>query len=107
MVKKLDVIFSKFIRGRDGKCLRCGKTENLQCSHISSRKSLSGRWNDKNAIALCYACHFYFWHKEPILAAEWLKENYPEYYEEGKRVKQTTVKNQNLEELYKYYQSKL
>lgn len=103
LTKKLDILFSKFIRTRDGRCLHCGKTENLQCSHIAGRKSLAGRWNDKNAITLCYACHFYWWHKEPVEAAEWLKNNYPEFYNEGVRIRQTTVKNLDLNALVEKY----
>ena len=60
--------FSLFIRQRDGKCLRCGKTEGLQCAHICSRRYLSVRWFEWNARALCLGCHK--WETEQPLAAE-------------------------------------
>ena len=107
MVKKLDVVFSKFIRQRDKKCLRCGRTDTLQCAHIAGRRSLAGRWNEDNAITLCYACHLRWSHQQPLEFVEWLKENYPHYYEGALEVRRTTVKNLNLEELYKFYQDKL
>jgi 5-methylcytosine-specific restriction endonuclease McrA len=108
MVKKLDVIFSKFIRKRDGHCMKCGRLDGgLQCAHIAGRRSLSGRWNEKNAITLCYFCHLRWSHQNPLEFTVWLKENLPEFYEEGLRVTKTTVKNLDLEALFKYYQSKL
>lgn len=103
LVKQLDILFSKYIRQRDGKCLRCGRTDTLQCAHIAGRRSLSGRWNDKNAITLCYTCHLRWSHQNPIEFSEWLKETLPEYYEEGRRIIKTTVKNLNLEELIEKY----
>jgi len=101
MVKKLDVLFSKFIRNRDGKCLKCFRTDTLQCAHLAGRGNLAGRWNKNNAITLCYTHHIFWAHKEPIEFSEWLKENYPIYYEEAKKVKRTIVKNMDLEEVYK------
>ena len=103
LTKKLDTLFSLWIRKRDKHCLKCFRTDTLQCSHISSRKSLAGRWNDKNAITLCYACHIYWRHKEPVEAAEWLKTNYPEFYNEGIKVRQMTVKNLDLNTLIEKY----
>lgn len=90
--KKMDIVFSELIRARDKKCLRCGKTDNLQCSHLASRKHLAGRWNEHNAITLCVGCHLYFWHKEPVLASEWLKNTFPSLWEECQDVKNQTLK---------------
>jgi 5-methylcytosine-specific restriction endonuclease McrA len=102
LTKKLDVAFSKFIRNRDGHCMRCGRTDGgLQCAHIAGRRSLAGRWNKKNAITLCYACHLRWSHQNPLEFSEWLKATLPEFYEEGRRVIRTTVKNLDLEALYK------
>lgn len=100
VIKRLDVLFSKYIRKRDGRCLHCGRSDStLQCSHIAGRKSLAGRWNEKNAITLCTGCHLFWWHKEPVEASNWLKENYPEYYQTALEVRRTTVKNLDLNEL--------
>jgi 5-methylcytosine-specific restriction endonuclease McrA len=102
-INRLDILFSKWIRNRDKKCLRCGRTDTLQCCHIAGRRSLAGRWNDKNCITLCYACHLRWSHQNPLEFAEWLKKDLPEFYEEGLKVTRTTVKNLDLEELIKKY----
>jgi len=57
-VKKADGLFSKFIRERDGKCVRCGKTEYLQCSHFWPRAISSTRFDPENCDTLCYGCHY-------------------------------------------------
>ena len=56
--KKADAEFSKWIRSRDGKCARCGKTEYLQCSHFWPRANSSVRYYPENCDALCYGCHY-------------------------------------------------
>lgn len=52
-----DSYFSKWIRARDGKCLRCGTTENLTCSHYKRRAISITRFDPENCIALCAICH--------------------------------------------------
>lgn len=46
------------IRERDGKCVRCGKTEYLQCSHFWARAISATRFDPDNLDALCYGCHY-------------------------------------------------
>ena len=79
--KQCDELFSKIIRLRDKKCLKCGTNKNLQVAHLISRKNLAHRWDENSAITLCYACHLYWYHKEPIEAAEWLKRLFPNFYD--------------------------
>lgn len=55
--KTADSYFSKYIRERDGKCLRCGTTENLTCSHYFRRGISATRYDPKNNITLCAECH--------------------------------------------------
>lgn len=55
---KADKLFSQYIRSRDGKCKRCGKTEYLQCSHFWARANSATRYYPANCIALCYGCHY-------------------------------------------------
>jgi hypothetical protein len=57
-VKKADAAFSKWIRERDGKCVRCGKTEHLQCSHFWPRAASRTRFDPENCDTLCYGCHY-------------------------------------------------
>jgi hypothetical protein len=60
---KVDSLFSKHIRSRDGwMCQRCGgeyvpPTRALHCSHYYKRGIHATRFNEDNCIALCYGCH--------------------------------------------------
>jgi len=108
--KKLDVLFKKFIRTRDKRCLHCGCLENLQASHsipVSHGNRL--RYDEKNVITLCYHCHLNWWHKNPIEAGEWFKNKFPENYEYIERVKNERVKFtvEELEDLIAKYKKLL
>lgn len=78
-IEKLDILFSKLIRLRDGRCLRCGTLQGLECSHTVTREDLNLRWDFMNAITLCYRCHAN-WHKYPEEGKEWMLRKYPEFY---------------------------
>lgn len=65
LIKKLDKLFSEIVRA-DGHCARCGKTKNLQCAHIISRRVMRLRWYLDNALCLDYACHIFWCHRNPI-----------------------------------------
>lgn len=59
-----DIAFSRFIRKRDGECMRChakgyGKDgiSGLQASHYFGRGRESTRFDPQNVDALCAACH--------------------------------------------------
>ena len=66
-VKKLDAIFSKYIRRRFAEdniseCYTCGKKDhwkNLQCGHFMSRRFYSTRWDDKNCQVQCAGCNVF------------------------------------------------
>ena len=66
MIKKLDTIFSKFIRLRDtdeygyGRCITCGETfhyKELECGHFRSCRHKTTRWLPENANAQCTECN--------------------------------------------------
>lgn len=76
-MRSLDNVFSRIIRARDGRCLHCGATESLQCSHVLPRTYFSVRWEEDNAITLCYRCHLQWWHKYPHEAVEWFDSEFP------------------------------
>ena len=66
MIKKLDTIFSQFIRLRDtneygrGRCITCGEWfdyKELECGHFRSRRHLTTRWLPENAHAQCTECN--------------------------------------------------
>lgn len=53
-----DKLFSLFIRARDGKCMRCHRTDlPLDCSHYWERGKTGTRFDPDNCIALCRDCH--------------------------------------------------
>lgn len=63
--KKADILFSKWIRERDQKCLRCGKTTNLTCSHYWSRIHSATRYDPDNCDTLCWLpCHYTWEHEK-------------------------------------------
>ena len=59
---KADRLFSLYIRARDKCCVKCGRTQNLQCAHVFSRSYLKVRFDPRNAVALCAGCHKYLTH---------------------------------------------
>lgn len=63
-IDKADSIFSKYIRIRDGQCVRCKKLgegeegiDGLQNSHYFGRGRESTRFDPLNCDTLCYGCH--------------------------------------------------
>lgn len=67
---KADKLFSELVRSK-GFCLRCRRTDNLQCSHIRSRRFSATRTDLANAQCLCAGCHRYFT-DNPVEFTDWL-----------------------------------
>ncbi len=67
LVKKLDTVFSIYIRRRYAKdniaeCVTCGKQDhwkNLQAGHFMSRKHYATRWDEDNVEVQCMGCNVY------------------------------------------------
>jgi hypothetical protein len=67
LVKKLDTIFSIYIRRKNSKdniaeCVTCGKQDhwkNLQAGHFMSRKHYATRWDEDNVGVQCMGCNVY------------------------------------------------
>tara|TARA_R110000764_G_scaffold227080_1_gene317032 strand:+ start:192 stop:569 length:378 start_codon:yes stop_codon:yes gene_type:complete len=82
IVKKLDTIFSIYIRRRYSKddiseCVTCGKQDHwksLQAGHFMSRKHYSTRWDEENVEVQCMGCNVYR-SGEQYLFAKYLGEN--------------------------------
>lgn len=109
---KLDKVFSLIIR-LDGYCIKCGKTENLQCSHIHSRAKKSVRWDLLNAFCLCSSCHLYWWHQHPIEAGKFTvvtlgQSEFDKLYDRAMFTKKWTVEEMqdHLKYLEGIYESK-
>src|SRR5437588_13104914 len=74
-IHELDMLAKAVIIERDGKeCLRCHRTENLHSSHIFPKgKYPKLRFDIDNLKLLCMGCHLFWWHKNPVLAGEWVR----------------------------------
>ncbi len=68
LIKKLDTIFSKYIRLRDAdkegycRCCTCGEKyhwSKIQAGHFISRKYYATRWDEKNTNAQCIKCNVF------------------------------------------------
>ena len=68
LVKKLDTVFSLYIRLRYAdnrgmaKCFTCGKVDHwkkLQAGHFQSRRHYSTRWHEDNVQVQCQSCNLY------------------------------------------------
>lgn len=66
-VKRLDEVFSRYIRLRDthsgtGQCITCGASirfETCDAGHYISRRHMATRWNEENVHAQCVECNRY------------------------------------------------
>lgn len=74
---KLDSVFSKFIRQRDGRCVTCTNPKGLPLTngHLFSRVALSTRWNELNSHCQCTGCNLYHEHDAGRYTA-WFLEKY-------------------------------
>lgn len=69
IVKKLDAIFSQYIRLSNSKdlhctCVTCGKVGHwkngsIQAGHFMSRKHYSTRWDERNVKPQCIGCNMF------------------------------------------------
>lgn len=76
LIKKLDTIFSEYIRRRYAKnniaeCVTCGKKDHwkkLQAGHFMSRKHYSTRWDEDNVEVQCNACNVFRYGEQYLFA---------------------------------------
>jgi len=62
--KRLDAVFSKFIRHRDnGQCFTCpnkNHPKKMQNGHFVPRQYLAVRYDERNCNCQCYACNMLY-----------------------------------------------
>jgi len=105
LVKKLDAVFSQYIRLKDSvggfaTCFTCGKKDHwkkLQNGHFQSRKHYATRWDEQNCQVQCAGCNV-FRYGEQFLFAKYLDERFyaglsDELYYKSKQI----VKYSNVE----------
>jgi len=79
LIKKLDTVFSEYIRRRYAvneiaTCITCGKKDHwkkLQAGHFMSRKHYATRWNENNVEVQCSGCNV-FRYGEQFLFAKYI-----------------------------------
>ena len=111
LVKKLDVVFSQYIRLKNSKngictCVTCGKkghwkTGGIQAGHFMSRKHYSTRWDEDNVKPQCVGCNMFRsgeQYKYSLYLGKQLSENL--HQKSNKIVKFTSIE---LEEMFKHY----
>ena len=85
LIKKLDAIFSEYIRRKHAdengivKCYTCNvkkfwKGEGMQNGHFISRKSRILRWDERNCRSQCYSCNCHFYGRQYVFALNLNKE---------------------------------
>lgn len=117
-VKKLDEVFSKFIRlsySNDFErvqCYTCGKIDhwkNMQCGHYISRQYMSLRWDEDNCRVQCAGCNVFKHGNYTEYAYRLLKEIGRKGIDSLMNKKQT-IKQWRIPELMKqieYYKEKV
>ena len=114
LVKRLDQVFSLYIRLRDSnnqmvKCFTCEKVshyrKNMQCGHFQSRAKYSTRWDPNNCEVQCYGCNVMQQGKQYQFGLN-LDKKYGDGTAQKLLIKsQKTVKfsDHDLQEMIKYY----
>ena len=109
LIKKLDTVFSLYIRKRDKRCVICGTKDNLTCGHLITRAKYSVRWDEDNAFAQCTSCnmkHEYY----PEIFTQWFIKThrlstYTKLIERSNKIRKFT--NEDLIELCADYALKV
>jgi len=109
LIKKLDAVFAKYIRARDGnKCVLCGSIKNPQCGHLVKRGKHSTRYDESNCNCICSSCNYKDNFEHDHYVIWWVKNYglipYQDLIERSKGLKQW--KRYELEELITKYEEK-
>lgn len=110
LTKKLDVIFSQYIRRRKAvkgiaECVTCGRKDEwkkLQAGHFISRTKRSVRWDEDNVQVQCYSCNIHGQGQQYLYSLYLGAERSLELYEESLYGKDFSV--EEMEGMIDYYQ---
>ena len=76
--RELDELCRRACFARDQhRCQKTGESTGLQWCHIRSRRYLSTRWRMENVLTLTAGQHLW-WHHNPLAAALWFQEKFPD-----------------------------
>lgn len=120
LIKKLDTIFSEYIRrkyaDKNGivKCYTCNvkkywKGQGMQAGHLISRKSRILRWSELNVRPQCYSCNCHFYGRQLEFAMQLNQEYGYNIAEELLIESKKTIKqsDEDLKNLIKLYEDKI
>lgn len=118
LVKKLDAIFSKYIRyyyaDSNGhvSCYTCGTTKpvkEMQCGHFQSRRHYATRWHTNNCRPQCVKCNMFMQGNIWIYGNKLKAEIGEDKFDELIQLSNTTVKRSqdDYKELIAYYKKEL
>lgn len=113
LVKKLDTVFSQYIRLKDsvdgiGTCITCGKQDNiknLQAGHFMSRKHYFLRWSEENVKIQCAACNVFRYGEQYKYSLYLGNKLSKKLLEESRKIVKFT--NVELEEMIQKYSQRL
>ena len=114
LVKKLDTVFSKYIRissaDKSGycTCVTCGVVKHwkeIQAGHFMSRKHYSTRWDERNVASQCVSCNMFKQGEQYKYSLFLGKDQAKVLYLKSKETVKFT--NYELEEMIKDYEAKL
>ncbi len=78
LVSEADKLVRELVFARDRVCLRCGGTGAPTPFHIKPKGKFPRlRFELLNVIRVCWPCHRYHWHDDPIGGREWLEDKLP------------------------------
>lgn len=107
-IKKADTEMSLYIRARDGRCVQCGKTENLTNGHLITRGKYATRWDEDNCYCQCTGCNMRHEFQPEIFTDWWIKQNGIEAYH-ALVLKSNTPRKfpiHEIREIAEYYKNK-
>jgi len=114
LVKKLDTVFSKYIRVNSANkngyctCVTCGVVKHwkeIQAGHFMSRKHYSTRWDERNVSSQCVSCNMFKQGEQYKFSLFLGKDQAEVLYLKSKETVKFT--NNELEEMIKDYEAKL
>ena len=109
--RRLDILFSQWIRRRDtvtdgmGVCITCCTVARLQAGHFIKRQHLATRWDERNVHGQCPRCNLWLHGNEGEYCNILIKRYGQDVVDELMRLKRTTVKmtRSDYEDLLRKY----
>ena len=114
LVKKLDSIFSLFVRKSNAdhkgfcECVTCGRKyhyKKIQAGHFMSRKHYSTRWNEDNVKPQCMGCNVFHQGQQYQFSRFLGKQLSDNLYNNSRKIIKYTIGD--IEYLIEKYQDKL